>query len=205
MQNVTDRTSNPFDMRPDCEEFVPGYGDANAHFHVVGDHPGVHGGADSGVPFTGTPAAERLRDALAAAGLLDADREPRRLFLSYLHMCVPDGAPTERDYTELEPFFDAELRAITAHVLLPVGERATRHVLANYTAISPDDVDLADVHGTELHGSGWLVVPALDPADWDDDAAAAYVDALRAIQATDYEREADLGRFLVGPEPYRVR
>ncbi|WP_336037030.1 uracil-DNA glycosylase family protein [Halobacterium yunchengense] len=205
MQNVTDRTSNPFDMRPPCEAFVPGYGDANADFHAVGDHPGVHGGADSGVPFTGTPAAERFRRALTAAGLLDEDGEPRSLFLSYLYMCVPDGEPTPEDYAALEPFFDAELRAITAHVLLPVGERATRHVLETYTAIDPEEADLAAVHATELHGSGWLVVPALDPGEWDDAAEAAYVDALRELRSTDYRREADLGRFLVGPDPYRVR
>ncbi|WP_353633585.1 uracil-DNA glycosylase family protein [Halobacterium sp. NMX12-1] len=205
MQNVTDRTSNPFGMQPPCESFVPGYGDANADFHVVGDHPGVHGGADTVVPFTGTPGAERFRRALTAAGLLDDDGEPVELFLSYLHACVPDGEPTERDYTEMEPFFDAELRAITAHVLLPVGERATRHVLETYTAIVADEVDLAEVHGEELHGSGWLVVPALDPDEWTDDEEAAYVDALRDLRETDYEREADLGRFLVGPEPYRVR
>jgi uracil-DNA glycosylase family 4 len=205
VQNVTDRTSNPFGMQPACDEFVPGYGDANADFHVVGDHPGVHGGAETGVPFTGTPASERFRTALTAAGLLEGDGEPANLFLSYLHMCVPDGEPTERDYVEQEVFFDAELRAITAHVLLPVGERATRHVLETYTATSPDDVDLAAVHATELHGSGWLVVPALDPADWDDDAEGAYVDALKALQQMDYHREADLGRFLVGPEPYHVR
>jgi uracil-DNA glycosylase family 4 len=205
VQNVTDRTSNPFGMRPPCEQAVPGYGDANADFHAVGDHPGVHGGVESGVPFTGTPAAERFRNALSAAGLLDEDGEPADLFLSYLHLCVPDGDPTQRDYSELEPFFDAELRAITAHVLLPVGERATRHVLETYTAIDPDDVALADVHASELHGSGWLVVPALDPADWDDDAEDAYVDALRAVREVDYQREADLGRFLVGPESYRVR
>ena len=205
MQNVTDRTSNPFDMQPPCESFVPGYGDANADFHVVGDHPGIHGGADTGVPFTGTLAGDRLRDALEAAGLLDADGEPVDTFLSYLHMCVPDGAPTQADYTELEPFFDAELRAITAHVLLPVGERATRHVLANYTAIHPDEVDLTEAHATELRGSGWLVVPALDPAEWTDSEESRYVAALRDLRETDYHREADLGRFLVGPEPYTVR
>mgnify|MGYP002760407047 CR=1 FL=1 len=49
MENVTDRTSNPFGMHPPCEQFVPGYGDANAAFHVVGDHPGAHGGVDTGV------------------------------------------------------------------------------------------------------------------------------------------------------------
>ncbi|WP_232688244.1 uracil-DNA glycosylase family protein [Halobacterium zhouii] len=214
MQNVTDRTSNPFDMRPPCETAVPGYGDANADFHVVGDHPGVHGGVESGVPFTGTEAATRLRRALADAGLL-VEGEPSNAFFSYLHMCVPGdpsddskdvpSEPSEADYVELEPFFDAELRAITAHVLLPVGERATRHVLETYTAIDPDDVTLEDVHADELRGSGWLVVPALDPREWSEGDAEAYVDALRALRETDYRRESDLGRFLVGPEPYVVR
>jgi uracil-DNA glycosylase len=214
VQNVTDRTSNPFDMRPPCERFVPGYGDANADFHDAGAHPGVHGGVVSGDPFTVTASGERLRRALADAGLLVED-EPSNSFLSYLYMCVPDApadsadggspAPTAADYTELEPFFDAELRAITAHVLLPVGERATRHVLENYTAIDPADAPLADVHGEELRGSGWLVVPALDPADWTDDDAETYVESLRALRDTDYRRESDLGRFLVGPEPYVVR
>jgi len=214
VQNVTDRTSNPFDMRPPCDDFVPGYGDANADFHVVGDHPGVHGGADSGVPFTGSLAGERLRSALQAAGVLgedgggggDDDGDSENVFFSYLHACVStDGEPAADDYRDLEPFFDAELRAITAHVLLPVGERATRHVLANYTAIDPDGVALSEVHATELHGSGWLVVPCLDPAGWSDDQEAAYVDALRTVVSNDYQREADLGRFLVGPEPYTVR
>ena len=205
MQNVTDRTSNPFDMRPPCESFVAGYGDANADFHVVGDHPGVHGGTDSGIPFTESPAGERLREALRAGGVLDDEDGPEGVFFSYLYACVADGDPNEDEYRDLEPFFDAELRAITAHVLLPVGERATRHVLANYTAIPPGDVTLSEVHGAELHGSGWLVVPCLDPAGWSDEQEAAYVDALRDLLATDYHREADLGRFLVGPESYTVR
>lgn len=192
-------------MRPSCDDFVPGYGDANADFHVIGDHPGIHGGAASGVPFTDVPAVERLRDALVSAGLLAAPDDHENVFVSYLHMGVPEGTPSERDYVELEPFFDAELRAITAHVLLPVGERATRHVLANYTAMDPDERSLADLHAEDLHGSGWLVVPALGPADWDDSAAADYVDALRSLRQSEYEREADLGRFLVGPESYVVR
>jgi uracil-DNA glycosylase family 4 len=207
VQNVTDRTSNPFDMRPPCEASVPGYGDANADFHVVGDHPGVHGGADTGVPFTDSLAGDRLRDALRAAGVLGVDEDaPENVFFSYLHACVPaDGGPTADDYRDLEPFFDAELRAITAHVLLPVGERATRHVLETYTAIDPDDAALSEVHATELHGSGWLVVPCLDPAGWSDQQEADYVSALQTVVSQDYHREADLGRFLVGPERYTVR
>ncbi len=160
MENVTDRTSNPFGMRPDTDAYVPGYGDANADFHVVGDHPGAHGGADTGVPFTGTDAAVRLQHALAAVDLVtDPGDAPGvdNLFLSYRHMGVLDEerSPTAADYAEMEPFFDAELRAITAHVLLPVGRAATEHVLEQYTARREkvDTADMAAMHGTEIHAA----------------------------------------------------
>jgi uracil-DNA glycosylase family 4 len=210
VRNVTDRISNPFDMRPPCERFVPGYGDANAHFHVIGDHPGRHGGVDTGVPFTGTPAAERLQRALRDGGLLQSvgdTPEVDRTFLSYLHMCVPeDGEPTGAAYRDMERFFDAELRAIAAHVLLPVGERATRHVLEQYTARARDTpVDMPSLHATEIHGSGWLVVPVRDPAEWTDAEGKRTVDALVELRRTDYRREADLGRFLPGDDSYLVR
>lgn len=207
MENVTDQLSNPFGMDPPCDQFVPGYGDANAHFHVIGDHPGVHGGIESGVPFTDTPAADRLQSALVAAGLLETAGTPPtvdRTFLSYLHMCVPDGEPTADEYGDLERFFDSELRAITAHVLLPVGERATRHVTETYTARRPA-LDMDSLHATELRGSGFLVYPIKDPAAWTDDDERALVDALTTLQQADYRREVDLGRFLPGDEPYFVR
>ncbi|MFB6256951.1 MAG: uracil-DNA glycosylase family protein [Haloplanus sp.] len=209
MRNVTDRTSNPFDMRPPCERFVPGYGDANADFHVVGDHPGVHGGSETGVPFTGTPPAERLQRALHDAELLhEPGDEPvvGPTFLSYLHMCVPDDPLTEDDYAALEPFFDAELRAIAAHVLLPVGARATRHVIEAYTArVRDTPVEMDRLHGTEVRGSGWLVVPVKDPAEWTGDDHDRLVTALDELRRTDYRRVSDLGRFLPGGDPYLVR
>lgn len=217
MKNVTDRVSNPFGIRPDCDRFVPGYGDANADFHVIGDHPGVHGGWPSTVadeppvPFTGSTAAMRLQRALQESGLLTAVG-PRptvgSTYLSYLHACVPETEPTEDDYTDMERVFDAELRAIAAHVLIPVGERATRHVLETYTALAwKTTIDMDDLHATELHGSGWLVVPVKDPRDWTEgaDDAARLVTALTDLQATDFRRESDLGRFLPGEDPYLVR
>lgn len=209
MRNVTDRVRDPFEMRPDCERYVPGYGDANADFHVVGDHPGVHGGVDTGVPFTGSELSMRLQRALEAGGLLErAGDEPtvERTFLSYLHMCVPEGDPTPAEYADMERFFDAELRAIAAHVLLPVGERATRHVLENYTAIPvTDDLDVAALHGRELLGSGWLVVPIADPGTWTAGDDERLVDALLELRRTDFRREADLGRFDPGGDSYLVR
>lgn len=207
MKNVTTRKSNPFGMDPDCPEFVPGYGDANAHFHVIGDHPGVHGGIDSGIPFTETAGSERLQETLVEAGLLEAAGNPptvAQTYFSYLCMCVTDGEPTEDEYADLERFFDSELRAITAHVLLPVGERATRHVLSNYSARRPA-VDMADLHARELQGAGWLIVPIKDPDSWTEGDRDSLLEALQSVKSRDYRQEVDLGRFLPGDDPYRVR
>jgi uracil-DNA glycosylase len=206
VRNVTDRTSNPFDMRPPCDRFVPGYGDANADFHVIGDSPAHHGGAETGVPFT-SASGRRLQEALREAGLLvTTGAQPRvdATFFSYLNMCVDE--PSEDRYDELERFFDAELRAIAAHVLLPVGARPTSHVLDTYTARGwKTERDMDRLHATELQGSGWLVLPIKDPAEWTDDDEAALVEALETLRATDFRREADLGRFMPGGDPYHVR
>lgn len=228
-------------MTPPCDEYVPGYGDVNADFHVIGDHPGVHGGLDDEVPFSGNAWSEAFFDALVRGGLLRAaaaSREPTdtddsiagvatdlasdgngtpeqtdgrpivvdRTFLSYLHMCLPDGEPTPDDYADMDRFFDAELRAIVAHVLLPVGARATEHVLKKYTARMIDgDIDMQTLHSHEMRGSGWLVVPIRDPSEWDPGDADRLVESLQELQRTDFQREADLGRFMPGEEPYLVR
>ena len=102
-------------------------------------------------------------------------------------------------------FFDAELRAITAHVLLPVGARATGHVLENYTARRAEGLDMDAVHATEIRGSGWLVVPLRDPAEWTDGDADRLATALRTLRQSDYRRISDLGRFLADDSPYLVR
>jgi uracil-DNA glycosylase family 4 len=208
VENLTDRTRNPFGMKPPCERFVPGYGDANADVHVVGDHPGRHGGASTGVPFTDSLAGDRVQAVFEAVGLLsDPGDAPTldRLFMSYLHTCVPDGDPSEASYVELERFFDAELRAITADVLVPVGDRAVRHVLQHFTTYPMDDLAIEEVHATEISSGAWLVVPAKEPADWTDDDQQRLVETLQNVLSRDFARESDLGRFLTDPDPYLVR
>lgn len=231
MKNVTDRTSNPFDMRPPCRfeyegssvSAVFGYGDANADFHVVGDHPGVHGGRATGVPFTGSVAGERLQSVLNEVGLLgDAYSDApavSNLFLSYLHACCLPGdrPPTDREYGDLEPFFDSELRAIAAHVLLPVGERATRYVLRHYAArealLDGDSGDLAGgtgsrmaaLHADHVPGRGFLVVPIREPSEWAENDARRLTDSLADLLASDYRQTADLGRFIATGGSYEVR
>ncbi|WP_231187244.1 uracil-DNA glycosylase family protein [Haladaptatus sp. DYF46] len=196
-----------------------GYGDANADFHLIGDHPGVHGGADSNVPFTGGVVGERLQPVLNEVGLLGDvySDEPviANLFMSYLHMCrLPDGRqPTQKEYDDMERFFDAELRAIAAHVLLPVGETATEHVFREFTAqankhgmgAGGDGLDMAALHAQEIKGRGFLVVPIRDPREWGPDDGDRLREQLSGILSTDYQQTVDLGRFMPGADPYEVR
>jgi uracil-DNA glycosylase len=208
VKNITARESNPFGFEPPCDPFVPGFGDANAHFHVVGDHPGVHGGAETGYPFTGFDASMRLQRALVSSGLLQEAGTPpvvEKTYFSYLDMCVPEGVPTRRDDADFAAFFDAEVRAITAHVLLPVGERVTKHVFEHMSATPADNVDMDALHATEVVGSGWLIYPVRNPATWDEGDEEALVSALADLLDRDYRREADLGRFLPDDNPYMVR
>lgn len=201
MKHLTDRQSNPFGMRPPFDRSdatdVPavfGYGDPNADFHVIGDHPGTHGGARTGIPFADGSSDTPVQKLLRSLGFLHGTSTSPQLencFLSYLHMnTLPGGrAPTSEEYAQLERFFDAELRAVNAHVLLPVGERATDHVLREYTTRrSRIDLDMSTLHATEVRGRGFLVVPLAEPADWDESTFEAARERLEAILASDYRQ-----------------
>lgn len=218
VEHITDRVSNPFGMRPPCphecegsdRRAVFGYGDVNAEFHVIGDHPGVHGGSQTGIPFTGHPAGERVLDVLEATGFVSnrAELTLSNCYLSYIHLCcVPEGeTPPAESYAACEPFFDAELRAVCADVLVPIGPRPTRRVLREYTAHDLDDpLDMEELHGTQLRGRGFLVVPLLDPTTWTARTKDAAEQALEAVLAIDYYQMVDLGRFIPGGDPYFVR
>lgn len=192
MENVTDQTSNPFGMRADGRA-VFGYGDANADFHVIGDHPGVHGGEISGVPFTEGVAGERLQGVLYTVGLATTPYsdtpELRETFLSYAHPQVPDDDPTDADYHDAERFLDAELRAVNAHILLPVGRRALDYTLRAHTTFEHRlEADATAHHAKELRGRGFLVVPVQEPADWTDDNREALIARLDSILGRDYRQ-----------------
>ena len=208
MEYLTDTRSNPFGFKAPCDRFVPGYGDVNADFHVIGDNPAVHGGLDTGIPFTGRSWSATFFDALTQGELVTA-YDDRKLncpgtFFSYLCLCDPPTDDGEAAYEECEPYFDSELRAITAHVLLPVSERPITHVLETYTSMPTDD-PVETLHATVRKGSGWLVIPVADPATWSPADATALVETLRELKATDYRQLSDLGRFFPDENPYFVR
>ncbi len=201
VKNVTERTSNPFGLRPPFDRTGPdertavfGYGDANADFYLIGDHPGVHGGTSTGVPFTGTESGDAIQDVAREVGFASGPEDRpdlENLFCSYIHMCcLPAGeTPSEEDYADLERYFDAELRAINAHILLPVGERATDHVLREYTTQRDRlDLDMARLHAREIRGRGFLVVPIREPTEWEDTEREAIVARLEEILGRDYRQ-----------------
>lgn len=205
-------------MKPHCDAYVPGVGDPAAHFHVIGDNPTVHGGLESQLPFSGKPWSDEFFETLTRGGLLQeydtktGDIDAPGTFFSYLSMCPQlnedesSPSPSIDQYGRMEPFFDAELRAITAHVLLPVGPRATKYVLDTYSAIATDgDFDMAGYQGRELKGSGWLIVPLADPSGWDDTDREEIIELLEHLLGSDYRQISDLGRFLPDETPYFVR
>ena len=185
MENVTDRVSNPFGMRPPSHPAVHGYGDANADFQFIGESPRAHGGTETGVPFS-SDGASRVHELLGDLGFVES-RDPLRLrnaFLSYVRLTDTDPIDDAVRY------FDAELRGINAHVLVPLGDFAVRHVIGTYTARGPKlrGTPLEDLHATEVHGMGFLVIPALDPRDWDDEMYEALRDELRSVLDSDYRQ-----------------
>lgn len=194
---VSDRHRNPFgiDHRCDIGDPVIGYGDPAADFHVIGEHPGRHGGAPAGIPFTSTTAGAEIRSVLFAAGLLD-DPNPERpvvsnLFMNYLYACPveTDRDPSAAAYAERERFFDAELRAVNAHILLPVGKRATDHVLKSYTTrYRKEPQVMVRRHATEIRGRGFLVVPIADPTEWREDDRERIIETVERILASDYRQ-----------------
>ena len=186
MKRVTDRVSNPFGMRAPGEPAVYGYGDANADFHVLGADAATHGGAGTGVPFTDSVAGERIQAVLHAVGFADGayadEPDLSNCYLSYLRLSPGDPA-------DLERYADAELRAINAHVLLPVGDDALSYVLEEFTTRARKlPHDATALHATEVRGRGFLVVPVGEPADWGPGDRETLVDRLAALLESDYRQ-----------------
>jgi uracil-DNA glycosylase family 4 len=172
---------------------VYGYGDANADFHVVGDHPKRHGGFDTGVPFTDSIAGVRLQRVLAGVGLTDETyTDPPDLtntYLSYLYPAVRPGKPTAEEYTTLERFLDAELRAINAHIILPVGNRPLEYALREHTSLWAElPHDAETLHATEIRGRGFLLIPVAHPDKWTRSSSEKLKDTLSALLNSDYRQ-----------------
>jgi len=153
---------------------------------VIGADADAHGGAETGVPFTGSVAGERLQAVLHAVGFAadpysDAP-ELENCYLSYLRLSPGDPADIER-------YIDAELRALNAHILLAVGDDAFEYVLREFTTRARSvPADSSRLHAGEVRGRGFLVVPVREPAEWEPGDDSALVDRLEALLDGDYRQ-----------------
>lgn len=190
-------------MKPPCEGYVPGYGDPNADFHLIRNRPDA-GDADSNEGFVTHPGSQNLRSILQTVGLL-AGTTPTNLFCSYRVPCPDPPEQESRKASQLQAVFDAELRAITAHVLVPVGSVTIETVLNRFSQVNPNTGSVESLHATELATGSWVILPLKEPAKWDTADNQAARDAFVALRSRDYRREADLGRHITGPESYFVR
>ncbi len=186
MKRVTEQVSNPFGMRAPGEPAVYGYGDANADFHVIGADAETHGGAETGVPFTASVAGERIQSVLHAVGFAaepySDEPELENCYLSYLRLSPGDPG-------DLERYIDAELRALNAHILLPVGDEAFSYVLSEFTTQARSlPADSTRLHAAEVRGRGFLVVPVRDPDEWEPGDERALIDRLEALLNSDYRQ-----------------
>ena len=173
-------------MRAPGEPAVYGYGDPNADFHVIGADAASHGGAETGVPFTESVAGERIQSVLYEVGFAaepysDAP-DLENCFLSYMRLSPGDPG-------DLERYIDAELRALNAHILLPVGDDALSYLLAEFTTQARKfPRDAAKLHATDIRGRGFLVVPVREPDEWEPGDHEALVDTLTALLNSDYRQ-----------------
>lgn len=76
---------------------------------------------------------------------------------------------------------------ITPEVLIPVGERALRVLVANHTTLREPPV-IEEAHGAEIRGRGFLLVPMCDPAVQTDADQQAWLETMREVLNGDYRQ-----------------
>jgi len=193
--------SNPFGMDEDCRRceslcetrrrVVHGYGDVDADFAFVGEAP-TRAADEGAVPFA-RHEGRTLFDLLSDVGRCpdpDADRPGLiDVYLTTLTRCRhPDRAPTDDEVRNCDDYLTAEVRMINPEILVPVGERALDHLVAEYTTHDPADYDILDDHATRIRGRGFELFPTVSPAAMTDDQATTFVNAFLDLLASDYRQ-----------------
>jgi uracil-DNA glycosylase family 4 len=174
------------------ERVVHGYGDVGADVLVVGEAPTAAAEA-TGIPFTGDETGRGMQALLADLGMRSspppADRpDIENAYLTYLARCRhPDRAPTDGEVTTCDPFLNAEVRMINPEVLVPVGERALRVLVAEHTTLE-NPPGIGEAHATEIRGRGFLLVPTRDPADVTDAEQWSLRETLGTLLDGDYRQ-----------------
>ncbi len=129
---------------------VPGFGDPNARFWILGLAPAAHGGNRTGRVFTGDRSGDFLYRALYEAGFCNQPTSVSKndglllhnLYVSAVVRCAPpQNKPTPAEYDACRPFLEREFRSLEhlslVLVLGAVAYREYRKMLASVTSPSP--------------------------------------------------------------------
>lgn len=201
MQREQDRMANPFGMDETCTNcpelvesrrtIVHGFGDVSAEFFFVLEAPNT--AADrQGHPVASDDTFEAL---LARARFLtderDADDAPvlDNAFITYLTRCRhPDRPPADPEIQSCDPFLTAELRSINPEILVPVGQRPLTELAREHTTRSVDELDVAEVHGEEIRGRGFELLPMVGRDALTEHRMDTFLDALETTMGRDYRQ-----------------
>ena len=192
-----DDLANPFGMDEDCENcrlcrtrdrIVHGYGPVDADFLFVGEMPSEQAEL-TGVPFRGTVLWSVLGELGFAEDVETGEPVIRNAYLTHLTRCRnPDRHPEDDEIAACDPFLSTEIRMINPEVLVPVGERALRALVAEYTTTDSGSVDISSGHGSPIRGRGFELLPCLDPEGWTQTQRDSFVAALEEILGRDYRQ-----------------
>jgi DNA polymerase len=131
---------------------VYGVGDPHADLMFIGEGPGFHEDKQ-GEPFVGA-AGQLLNRMLAEIGLRRED-----VRITNVVLCRPpnnrDPYPDEID--ACSPYLREQIRLVNPHVIVTLGNFATRHVLGRQVSISR-------VRGERFPVDGRVVIPTFHPA-----------------------------------------
>ena len=137
---------------------VPGFGDPEAHFVVVGLAPAAHGANRTGRMFTGDRSGDWLYRAMWRAGFANRAESTARgdgLMLTGawvtapVRCAPPENKPTVAERDLCAPWFDRELDILQPTALLALGESAYRSI---WRYLGERDYDLPRPRPRFAHG-----------------------------------------------------
>ncbi len=133
-------------------QVVFGVGNPNADLMFVGEGPGYHEDRQ-GEPFVGA-AGQLLNRMLAEIGLRRED-----VYINNVVMCRPPGNrdPLPDEIDACAPYLRERISIIDPHVIVTLGNFATRFVLDRQVSISR-------VRGQRFRIEGRIVIPTFHPA-----------------------------------------
>ena len=114
------------------KQAVPGIGNPNAHWMVVGEGPGEHEDLQ-GEPFVGR-SGELLDAMLAALNLTRAEAPPsRQVFIANTVKCRPPGNrnPSAEELAACAPFLQRQLQLVKPRIVLALGRFAAQTLLSS--------------------------------------------------------------------------